>query len=315
MVADALLMPIAPVESGVADHGISAFVPSLPAAEGFACLLGDALAQVWRTLDAASAADIEGIHHLRVGVRRGRAILALFKPLLIASAAERFDERLQAAGRIFGAARDWDVFVTETLPQAGKDGVTAAVIDALTDATRVPRAKAHSGLQRELGGGGFLLLLAGLTAWADDGRASPALLGGHEMAAAMADIGPKLMARLQRRMTKRAKRLRQAAIPDLHRLRKAVKTYRYAAEGVGPAYPRKSVKAAIRAAKELQDLLGGVNDAAAIAALTHEAGIDASSELAPALAALRVWAEQRSADARTDVPKAWHALRDAAAFW
>lgn len=309
-------MPIAPVETGVADHGISAFVPALPAAEGFACLLGDALAQVWRTLDAASAADIEGIHHLRVGVRRARAILALFKPLLIASAAERFDERLQAAGRVFGAARDWDVLVTETLPQAGKDGLVAAAVDALTDAARVPRAKAHSGVQRELNDGGFLPLLAGLTAWADDGRASPALLGGDEMTVAMADTGPKLMARLQRRMTKRAKGLRQqAAIPDLHRLRKAVKTYRYAAEGVGPAYPRKSVKAAIRAAKELQDLLGGVNDAAAIAALTHEAGMDASSELAPALAALRDWAEQRSADARNDVPKAWHAMRDAADFW
>lgn len=53
---------------------------------------------------------------MRVALRRARAALKLFEPLLDASTVESFDAQLRRFGHLFGTARDWDVFCLEVLP-------------------------------------------------------------------------------------------------------------------------------------------------------------------------------------------------------
>ena len=60
-----------------------------------------------------------------MAIRRLRAALTLFRPLLEPHAEKRFSEALRSLGRIFGEARDRDVFCGETLGSRGSAGVAA----------------------------------------------------------------------------------------------------------------------------------------------------------------------------------------------
>ena len=55
---------------------------------------------------------------MRVAIRRLRSLLVLFERFLEPHVSERFEEELRRLGQVLGVARDWDVFLTDTLPRA-----------------------------------------------------------------------------------------------------------------------------------------------------------------------------------------------------
>ena len=282
------------------------------AAEAFRRILDAAIGHLRVNLEPAARGQPEGIHQLRIATRRLRAAIALFKPLLTAEAAARFNEALRRSGRIFGAARDWDVFVTETLPAAEADGMAPEWSRRLLEAASQARVAAHVAVARELTAPGFTLLLLGLSAGAE----GPAGIGQPALARAMKDAAPALLDRLLRRAARRAKSIGEADPPALHALRKAMKTLRYGAEFTAPLYRRKAVKRFLKPCKHLQESLGVLNDAAAATpALAACLASEDRADLAPTLGVLTVWAERRGAEARAGLPKAWNALREAEPFW
>ncbi len=94
-----------------------------------------------------------------------------------------------------------------------------------------------------------------------------------------------------------------------------MKVLRYGVEFTEALYRPKRVKAVLRPCRDLQELLGTVNDAAATPALAGQLASAGRPDLVPAVAALAAWAEQRGSAARPRVAKAWRALRDADPFW
>ncbi|MDQ2765158.1 MAG: CHAD domain-containing protein, partial [Pseudomonadota bacterium] len=98
-------------------------------------------------------------------------------------------------------------------------------------------------------------------------------------------------------------------------LRKAVKKLRYATEFLSGLYRRKAAKTFLGPCKELQTLLGVVNDAVATPSLAEGLGQPGHPELAPAIGALARWSEDRSAAAGRRVTKVWHAFRATNPFW
>ena len=60
--------------------------------------------------------DTEWVHQMRVGTRRLRSCLSLMKPFCAAAKLEPATAEVKWLATLLGAARDWDVFVTETLP-------------------------------------------------------------------------------------------------------------------------------------------------------------------------------------------------------
>ncbi|HEY9164179.1 MAG TPA: inorganic triphosphatase, partial [Magnetovibrio sp.] len=57
----------------------------------------------------------EGVHQMRVAMRRMRSLLTTYKGLLLEGSYEALAEQLQQAAGELGPARDWDVFVDELL--------------------------------------------------------------------------------------------------------------------------------------------------------------------------------------------------------
>lgn len=74
-------------------------------------------------------------------------MLILFRPLLEPHAKSRFSEALRSLGRIFGEARDWDVFCSEMLVSAQKFGVAVSWLDLLREPAET-YARRHTRVSR-----------------------------------------------------------------------------------------------------------------------------------------------------------------------
>jgi CHAD domain-containing protein len=265
-------------------------------------------------VEVARLADAEGIHQLRVAIRRARAALVLFRPRLHAATVQGFDAELQRIGRVFGEARDWDVFVLEILAAASADAPVPGWLDLVSEAAEAKRAAAHRSVRDELSGTAFTRLVLGMAGWIEDGLHTPALLGDAAMEQPIADLAPALMDRAARKVAKRGRALEDASAEDLHALRRSTKKLRYGAEFLSGLYPRKRVKAHVHAGKELQSLLGNINDAAMTRVFAARLS-EEHADLAPAIGTLADWSDKRAKKALQRLPKAWDAFCEAKQFW
>jgi inorganic triphosphatase YgiF len=200
--------------------------------------------------------DIEFVHQLRVALRRLRSALRLFRGAVPPGEDAAFAEDLRWAAGLLGRCRDWDVFVTETLPS-----LIAAQGDAEAGRAVLARARARQREARRAAREAIVSTRYGLTMirvarWLST-PAEPA--DGAEP--------PKEFA--SRRLRKGARRLaaHSAAFatldaPARHRLRILVKRQRYAVEFLGSLFRAPMVKRHVRALSRVQDALGLANDCA-----------------------------------------------------
>jgi inorganic triphosphatase YgiF len=290
------------------------FAPDISGASAFTCIIRSILSHLVANVAPARLGDAEGVHQLRVAIRRMRAALLLFRPLLQPRTADRFRAEFQRVGRVFGDARDWDVFTLETLRAAAAERMETGWIDLLRERAELRRSGAHAGLRRELEGPAFTGVLLGLSGWIEDAGRDPAVLGSARLQEPVRELAPDLLQRIAGKVDRRGRGLENAPREALHELRKAIKKLRYSLEFLGPLYARKDVHAMIGPCKDLQEWLGAVNDAAVTPALAEQL-TQGRAELAPAVGALAAWVEKRGQKALLRVPRVWRKLREAEGFW
>jgi inorganic triphosphatase YgiF len=278
------------------------------AAEAFHRITGATLANLLANQPAAAAGEVEGIHHMRVAIRRLRATLALFRPHLERHAEACITAELRRLGQILGEARDWDVFCTETL-QAAEEGVAGPWLDLLRGPADAERRAAHARMAIEFQGPALTATVLGLAAWAEDAVTLTGAPDGGAMREALSDLAPALEARLERKVLRLGRHIRKRGDEELHSLRKALKKLRYGVEFLAPLHKRKQVKAYLHACKALQEQLGTINDAAVAVDLAERFSGGRHAELVPAVAELAAWAEARRTEARHRLPDAWRAFK------
>ena len=275
------------------------------AAEAFRRIVASVLASLLAHQPAAAMGRMEAVHGMRIATRRLRALFALFDPCLAAAPAASFKVGLRDLAAVLGEARDWDVFVTETLPRAGGAGT-----NLLRPLAEAERRMAHRRVAEELGSPALSRLVLGLAAWAEDPAALTGDAGGGALGKPLVELAPSLLARLDRKARRRGRRIRRRSETELHDLRKALKKLRYGVEFLAPLHKPRGMSAYLHRAKRLQETLGVINDAAVATTLaTRLAERDAT--LDPGAVALRDWAEERRKEAHDDLRKAWRAFRDA----
>jgi CHAD domain-containing protein len=186
------------------------------------------------------------VHQIRVAVRRLRAALALFKQHLIPITLGRFNDELRRLGSLFGGARDWDVFVLQTLSAAEKGTPASARLDPLRKAAEGKRLTAHHAVCTELSAASFARLVIGIAASIADGTSDLQRKEDNALKAPITGIAPDLLDRMTRKVAKRGRHLDKASREQLHALRKAIKKLRYSVEFLSALYPRKEVKAYLR---------------------------------------------------------------------
>lgn len=209
--------------------------------------------------------DPEGVHQMRVALRRLRSALALFGDPYRAALQEIEGEVRWIAG-VMGAARDLDVFQDEVLkPVTAAHGQDERV-EALTALVRLRRRKAWGAALEALQSERFRKLaldLVGATMtrpWA----------GSAEASSAAARFAQARLDHAYARALKAGRKLRALDEAGRHRLRIKLKKLRYAVEFFASLTPARKTAKFLERLSALQDVLGVMNDAAAARALTRD---------------------------------------------
>ena len=286
-----------------------------PASEVFRRVIGAALGHLLANQPAAAAGDVEGVHQMRIGIRRLRSALALFGKHLQPYASRHFEAELKRLGQVFGNARDWDVFCTQILPDAEQDEIAKCWLQLLRTPAEASRRAAYRELEGEFTRPAITALVLGMVAWAEPDDAGSPVAGDDALNRPIRKLAPILLDHMARRVAKQGEHPRRRSAEELHDLRKALKKLRYSVDYLAVLYPTKPVKQHQKASKRLLMLLGTGTDAAMVTRLTGRLSAGACSELATAAAALVQWSDKRRDKAFRKLPKMWATFIAAPTFW
>ena len=208
---------------------------------------------------AQDGRDIEGVHQMRVALRRLRAALGFLAPWLPPEAAAAFDKEAKWMARRLGVVRDLDVLLAETLAPVrrarGKDGD----LRALERAASAAQAEAHLALVAAMASPRYTAMLLEMGAW----------IAEHGWRTGDAGIWRTPIGGAARAPLEAAYRQVLDAGGDFvsleaearHNLRLDIKRLRYALQFVGAAFGE-CVPPWLRLLAQLQDGLGAANDIA-----------------------------------------------------
>lgn len=259
---------------GAVEAPLSAGRLMLPAGatadEAFARIIGHCLNHLLGNWAAVVAArDAEGVHQMRVALRRLRSSFSLFAGTFRSALAE-LETEVRWIADVLGVARDLDVFETEVFKPAAEAHGADDRLQELATLVRARRRIAWHDLLGALESDRFRRLAFELAAVT---FARPWL----DPAAGVAEAGTSAAAFVRERLAPRYARVRKLGkrIGELdegkrHALRIKLKKLRYAVDFFASVLSEGRTKRFLRRLGALQDVLGEMNDAAVARALMAE---------------------------------------------
>jgi len=321
LVEGAALLPVGPdlaEEARALAHGTpprprrvgAPLLPSgLDVGDAFAFIIGHLAEVMLLWLPAARSGETpEGVHQMRVALRRLRSALKVFGKPLACEAVADLDGRLKALARALGPARDWDVFLAGVGADLSAVLPEKPILAMVADARR-RRAMAYRDLAHVLDGPDLrqtLIAAASLAAT----RPWPAEPAAERIEA----FAARMLTRRHKRMLAHGRDIESWPDEELHALRLDAKRLRYAAEFFSPLFGAHGAKRFLKRLAALQETLGIVNDGAVAGGLVAEIAGRGSAR-AFAAGALRGLVAGRAALARRDAVSAWEAFLDRKPFW
>jgi len=282
------------------------------ARNAIATVVGSCVSQVAaNTRGAAAGRDPEYLHQLRVGLRRLRSALRVFRGFAPPESTNQLVESLRGVLPPLGVARDWDV-VTELLEKRIVPGAGDAIdFAAALRWARRRRKRARRAARAVSASSEFQQLLIDTMIWAEQARA--AAIAPPAEAEAEPQPQPAL-ATFARRTTKRlARKVEQSgdgcdwsAGSARHQVRIRLKRLRYACEFFADCFKRKRVRRYLEHLEALQDLLGELNDLAT----ARQLFADPAGMLGIQGAFIIGWLSAREDALIAALGAAWSAFRD-----
>lgn len=262
---------------------------------------------------AIASDDPENIHQLRVALRRLRSALPQFRPAIPHVSSVALAGELKWLAGSLGPARNWDVFLTETLPP---------LLAQFPSDEKLERLRQHAERSRELARGeaGLALrshryerLLLDLATWltnqswildADSDNQS-------WLNRPVTDLARRVFNRYHKLLHRHGPALMTMPIEERHEVRILVKKLRYAVDFFATLFPAKHSRPYMQALSSLQAELGALNDAATTQSLLQFFhGEDALS-----VAFISGWSARGTEDHLAAMNDAWLKFYRCTPFW
>lgn len=272
--------------------------------EAFRATMLECLAQIGGNAPAIRAREPEGVHQIRVGLRRLQMALKSFGDYAQASELKALGKRGRALADAFGPARDLDVFAAELFVPVSRKFSGDASFEALGLALRHARGEAWDDALSEILNPDFNGFLNDVAAAAESAPLDAKRIG---------KVSDRALDAHWARAKKRGKRTGKRFSGRTHRLRIALKKLRYAAEFFAPLYPAKKTQAYIKALKRLLDRFGAANDVHEIGGMLARLGT--APELSYAAGVVAGWHGAREKRLTARAMKSWRAFRTMKPFW
>ncbi|MDJ0787233.1 MAG: CHAD domain-containing protein [Myxococcota bacterium] len=265
--------------------------------------------------------DPEGVHQLRVGVRRLRSALTLFRSFLPTDLHAELREELRWLGGELGPARDLDVFLLETLEPLLQSRPDDGALKRLRDEAVAARAEAYDRVRRVLCEPRHARLIMRLgavragKAWRDQ------RLTEHSarLFAPARDVGRELLAKRHKRVKRMGAELASCSIAELHAFRIEMKKLRYAVEFHRSLFDPELADPYIQRSSRLQDVLGTLNDVVTtermLDVLLTRMGDECRPEHQRAAGFLLGWMDHLARARLTKLDRLWRRFRKTRVFW
>ncbi len=285
--------------------------------DGFLAVARACLHQLRMNAAAVSRSDDpEGMHQMRVALRRLRSAFSAFAEPMPLAERRMFARRLRALARTTDAARELDVFLDEILAAVRKGvGDDPGLASVAAEAGRARKA-AWQRVRLMIASDRFTEAVLSLEAWLEGGgwRAS----AGPAYDEALGDFAQRTLKRLHRKLVRTGARITELAEADLHGLRLRAKKQRYAGEFFRSVFGAKAAKSYLTALGEVQDHLGALNDSVTVrdllarlvrGKLTDRVAFERGSAVVLGWCAARVTSEIER------LPATWERFVDQRIFW
>jgi inorganic triphosphatase YgiF len=234
--------------------------PGLSVSGAFARIVQDCVGHWLANVDAVlDGSDVEGVHQMRVALRRLRSAFRLFRRVLGPEPSAMLSDEVKWLAGSLGPARDWDVFIGDVagpvFKAMGRDARFERILDL---------ARSEQGLGYGIARGAIedprhtrLALMLGRFAaardWEAGGKGEILAEPVETFAADMLDVHFK-------RVRHKGKHIMRLDDEALHGLRIEIKRLRYALEFFGSLFDGREVKHFLEGLSGLQDFLGNLND-------------------------------------------------------
>ena len=240
--------------------------PEMTAGEAFTTIALSCLHDFAGNRDAVEAGGSEGVHQMRVGLRRLRAAISFFKDVLQDAESARIKRDLRWLLGELGPARDLDVLISEGVEPLQRERADSAELTLLKTDLKHRRRSGFERAKEAVTSDRYRQVVLDTALWATGG----AWCAGTEPLAAgrrdrcVADFAAEELARRDGKIRKRLKKIEKLDPRRRHKLRIAAKKLRYADEFFASLYDRGGAKRRRqrhgKALKALQSALGKLND-------------------------------------------------------
>jgi triphosphatase len=278
----------------------------LAVGDGLLEMLTGAMSALARRGSAAMNPGAETVHRFRVGLRRVRSILSAFAEALPERERQALSDRLRAVAQRYGQVREWDVFLAQVVMPLRQAMPQEEALLALERAARKARRQAlppGDTLRSNL-----LTIEAAIeeAPWLRRPNPDQAAVWDTKLH----DYAAQLLGKRHRRLRRRIKLVDLADPAAFHQLRIRVKKLRYPSELLKSLFDEERVAKYLERLVDLQDVMGGLNDARVEGELLARLELQAAAQHL-----VGGWLARDTASCRERFPGCARAFRRADPFW
>ena len=220
---------------------------------------------------ALDGTDPEGVHQIRVSIRRMRSTLTILNKWLDPERVDWLREELKWLHLAMGPARDWDVFITETLATVDGYGIDSESIEGLRKLAETRRKEAYQLVRDTIDSNRYARLILRLTAFFEtEGWLSRPITGHHPLIKPLRVHAGSMLSRPYRKLLKEGENLAEMETEQRHDARIRLKKLRYAVDFLHNLYPGGRTKKFLKNLQNLQGQFGYLNDVAQIRHMIDE---------------------------------------------
>lgn len=280
------------------------------------------LVQVLEAADAfRRGSTVEGVHQVRVGLRRLRTALKIFEGAVHDERSAWIQQEVRWLAGELAQARGLDVFITEAFEPRAALLSDASAAAGYAERLQIARAAAHDRASTALNSQRFAALALEVALWIEDGEwRYPATAQRREAVdARIDDFAARTLEDLRDAVLKRSKGLDKQDAVSRHKLRIRAKRLRYASDFFCLLYAGEDASKRHRrfnaALKPLQTALGQLNDIASAAQIAVASLDGAPPQITFTAGELVGQLQQPSAKLLAAACAAADDLRDVKRFW
>ena len=262
---------------------------------------------------ALDGRDPEGIHQMRVGLRRLRSALSVFGPLLPADALAWLELEANHVLGMLGRARDLDVFLDELLSPVVGEFPGEECLAALRRAAERERVEGYERAGSAIVSPRYTEFVLRFGGWLEGRRWRTGDTVGA-LDRPLAAYADELLEKRHRKTLGLGRRFETLTVERRHRVRIALKKLRYTSEFFESLHPGRRTGRYVKSLSRLQDGLGHLNDVAVARRLVEELANRSASPgdratLQRAAGLLIGWYARGVVDTEPETVASWKAFR------